>query len=73
MFFSTKDRDNDTWSKHCAREYRYGGWWYKACAHSNLNGMYNNGKNVQTRYNIWTHWPGGNTNMKKSSLMVRRA
>ena len=37
--FSTKDRDNDRFSWHCAQEFR-GGWWYKYCHHANLNGLY---------------------------------
>ena len=39
MAFSTKDRDNDKDSKHCAVEFT-GAWWYKYCHWSNLNGQY---------------------------------
>ena len=35
--FSTIDKDNDVWSKHCAVEMR-GAWWYTDCHQANLNG-----------------------------------
>ena len=39
-YFSTIDRDNDRWSKHCSRESNQGlgsGWWYNSCYHLRLN------------------------------------
>ncbi|XP_046580466.1 microfibril-associated glycoprotein 4-like [Haliotis rubra] len=55
MDFSTKDRDQDTWGNNCALA-RYGGWWYRDCHSSNLNGLhgndgYSNGMN-------WESWHG---------------
>uniref|UniRef100_A0A671LRP1 Tenascin XB n=1 Tax=Sinocyclocheilus anshuiensis TaxID=1608454 RepID=A0A671LRP1_9TELE len=37
--FSTKDKDPNTLSIHCAKAY-LGGWWYKNCYKANLNGLY---------------------------------
>ena len=39
MYFSTVDRDNDKYDGNCAQA-EEGGWWYKWCAASNLNGKY---------------------------------
>ncbi|XP_076825484.1 fibrinogen-like protein A isoform X1 [Clavelina lepadiformis] len=40
--FTTLDRDNDSWGSNCASENggEAGGWWYKACWSSILNGRY---------------------------------
>ena len=37
QYFSSYDRDNDAASNNCADIYK-GGWWYRSCYHSNLNG-----------------------------------
>ncbi|XP_067938887.1 microfibril-associated glycoprotein 4-like [Watersipora subatra] len=45
MKFSTTDRDQDTNGGNCAQGYK-GGWWFKTCHYSLLNGVYgasNNG------------------------------
>ena len=39
MMFSTYDQDNDRDRSNCAYE-ESGGWWYKRCTDSNLNGVY---------------------------------
>ena len=40
MAFSTYDRDNDlNIDRNCAQDWK-GGWWYKACMPSQLNGIY---------------------------------
>lgn len=39
MAFTTKDSDNDKWSKNFAVQYT-GVWWYESCRYSSLNGKY---------------------------------
>ena len=39
MPFSAPDRDNDQNGDNCARRWK-GGWWYKSCMDSQLNGVY---------------------------------
>ena len=51
MQFSTRDRDNDRNSGNCAVPFR-GGWWYRNCYNSNLNGMYLNGQ-IDSRGVTW--------------------
>ena len=41
--FSTKDRDNDQSGGNCASSATRGGWWYKSCFYSDLNGRYRSG------------------------------
>ena len=42
MPFTTKDKDNDKWSKNCVKEYMgiSGGWWYNECSHLLINHQY---------------------------------
>ena len=39
MPFSTEDKNNDESRRNCAEDYG-GGWWFKSCLYSNLNGEY---------------------------------
>ena len=51
MYFTTKDSDNDKWSKNCAID-SYGsgtptgGWWYKSCQYTQLNTLYNHNRAI---------------------------
>ena len=45
-YFTTKDRDNDPWSKNCAKDsydakHPNGGWWHNHCGNVRLNVVYN--------------------------------
>ena len=46
MYFTTNDRDNDPWSKNCAKDsydakHPNGGWWHSQCGNVRLNVLYN--------------------------------
>nr|BAA84190.1 techylectin-5B isoform [Tachypleus tridentatus] len=71
MPFTTKDRDNDKWEKNCAEAYK-GGWWYNACHHSNLNGMYLRGPHEESAVGVnWYQWRGHNYSLKVSEMKIR--
>jgi len=67
--FTTKDRDNDKWSKHCALKYK-GSWWYNACHYSNLNGLYLNGQSSPQGMD-WRTWKGSHYSVKRSEMKIR--
>ncbi|KAH9509856.1 Ryncolin-4 [Bulinus truncatus] len=50
MKFSTFDIDQDIFPENCAVEFQ-GGWWYKECHQSNLNGLWGN-----TEYGRGLNW-----------------
>merc|ERR1719237_1309237 len=82
--FSTKDRDNDKYSGHCAKAYK-GGWWYTNCHSANLNGYYgpgNNGKAGSSGCSAtcihYHNWKGKSSykhdkSLKESWMMIRKA
>lgn len=77
MKFSTKDADHDTSTTgrevHCAQTY-HGGWWYKSCHESNLNGKYYYGGYQKTFADgiNWFDWHGYHHSLKKTEMKMRR-
>ncbi|XP_068743855.1 microfibril-associated glycoprotein 4-like [Montipora capricornis] len=69
--FSTKDSDNDSWSKNCAVSWS-GAWWYKACHRSNLNGLYHRGKHSSYADGVnWGTWKGYYYSVKRAEMKIR--
>jgi len=72
MKFSTKDQDNDAWSKgSCALRYK-GGWWYHACHETHPNGQYLKGlTKVWAAGIMWKAWKGYYYSMKFVEMKIR--
>ena len=68
MAFSTKDKDNDKGSRHCAVVYT-GAWWYVSCHSSNLNGQYLGNTGDYKGVN-WSSYRGG-LSLKFSEMKLR--
>ena len=68
--FSTKDRDNDVTSTDCAAT-RRGGWWYRSCEDSNLNGPYIASATSTSQAITWYHWKNRRVALKKSQMKIR--
>ncbi|XP_078616745.1 uncharacterized protein LOC144885018 isoform X2 [Branchiostoma floridae x Branchiostoma japonicum] len=72
--FSTADRDNDVSNIDCSQLYGQGGWWYRSCGNSFLNGPYlgNCGNTCPlSRGVMWYHWRGGSYSLKSVSMKIR--
>ncbi|XP_056331708.1 mucin-2 [Danio aesculapii] len=66
--FSTRDKDPDKLSIHCAKAYM-GGWWYKNCYKANLNGLYasySDNKGV-----VWIDWKGKDASLPFAEMKLR--
>ncbi|XP_038109185.1 microfibril-associated glycoprotein 4-like isoform X2 [Culex quinquefasciatus] len=68
MKFSTFDNDNDLYGGNCA-VLMYGAWWYKSCAHSNLNGRHMQGTNMTGM--LWPSFRSGHYSLQRSRMMIR--
>ncbi|XP_065117360.2 tenascin-X [Paramisgurnus dabryanus] len=66
--FSTKDKDPDTLSIHCAKAYM-GGWWYKNCYKANLNGLY--GSFSDNKGVVWIDWKGKDASLPFTEMKLR--
>jgi len=71
MRFSTKDRDNDRTALNCAKTMEKGGWWYKDCGKSNLNGMFYYNGERKTSGIHWMTWRGKYYSLENVKMMVR--
>ncbi|XP_035670244.1 microfibril-associated glycoprotein 4-like [Branchiostoma floridae] len=73
--FSTVDRDNDDHgSYHCSQRYGQGGWWFRNCGYSFLNGRYlgNCGSSCPVVQGVvWYHWRGAGYSLKSVSMKIR--
>ena len=68
--FTTKDQDNDSYSRNCAVEAK-GAWWYWGCRHSNLNGLYHHGQHSNADGVYWYHWKGHRYSAKRAEMKIR--
>ncbi|XP_019644814.1 PREDICTED: microfibril-associated glycoprotein 4-like [Branchiostoma belcheri] len=75
QLFSTVDRDNDVHSwRHCSQVCGHGGWWYRDCGRSFLNGRYlgNCGNSCPREQGVvWYHWRGPYYSLKSVSMKIR--
>jgi len=65
MMFSTHDSDNDIGVRNCASTYK-GGWWYRDCDYSHLNGVY------RDRTCNGINWPSCSVFPAFTTMKVRR-
>ena len=71
MKFSTKDHDNDVYNLNCAVLHK-GGWWYRHCHSSNINGPYLSGSHTSYADGvIWSRWLGHNYSLKVTEMKVK--
>ena len=69
--FTTRDQDNDVYSGNCAKTY-YGGWWFKNCFNSHLNGIYYSNNPVPKWQGIqWDTWQGDFKSLKRTEMKMR--
>uniref|UniRef100_A0A3Q1J8Y7 Fibrinogen C-terminal domain-containing protein n=1 Tax=Anabas testudineus TaxID=64144 RepID=A0A3Q1J8Y7_ANATE len=66
--FSTWDKDPDSLGIHCAKAYM-GGWWYKNCYKTNLNGLY--GINSNNQGIVWIDWKGKDASIPFTEMKFR--
>ena len=72
MTFSTRDEDNDRSGRtDCSRRHK-GGWWYKHCHTSNLNGLYLKGRHRKIPGGVaWLGFRGYRYSLKRTEMKVK--
>ena len=66
--FYARDRDINS----CSKKFK-GGWWYKSCHESNLNGLYLNGSHSSYADGVnWNRWHGYHYSLKTTEMKIRR-
>ena len=71
MFFTTYDVDNDLNDFNCASYYS-GGWWFRRCHNTNLNGNYTLQQFGHSANKIqWSEWKGQKESLKETKMMIR--
>ena len=70
MAFSTKDRDNDRWSRNCAVSLT-GALWYNQCHYSNLNGKYLGNVKGNSKGVDWWHFKRHSLSLKFTEMKLR--
>jgi len=70
--FSTRDQDNDVYPGVSCAVRDKGGWWYKYCHYSNLNGLYRVG-NYTSSFDgvVWFHWKGWYYSLRFTEMKIR--
>ena len=69
--FSTRDNDNDWSSDNCAQSY-HGGWWFRQCFQSHLNGLYQHNPVISSRNGIiWSTWKNYEYSLKFTEMKTR--
>ena len=69
--FTTKDQDNDQWPHNCAGQLHSGGWWYKQCTNTGLNGIFAGSRKQGNKYFFWNHLDSSYS-LKSAEMKVRR-
>ena len=74
MRFTTPDHDNDAYSGgNCADFVGGGGWWYRECMWSSLNGLYLAGEHATPPHGMcWNTYRGDAYSMKTTVMQIKR-
>ena len=67
--FTTRDQDNDRCQCNCGQWYK-GGWWYRDCHNSNLNGIYTR---YSSNYREGLEWYEFSEYLKFTEMKLRHA